>query len=178
MVQKVKCQHCWKVFEVPEQNLNKQQKCVFCQRMTLAQPLESKDKPTTAIVEQTFEKATGNIVVFLFLTLVILTIANIALACFMGFSRRSGEREVSSESQSVEEKSTADIEKRLVEIETKLDSCYNTLAELEKKNENPKDIIGSLMNVVNDSVTVLFTDIARLKKQTLQLNKKTSSDNK
>ena len=58
---RVKCQHCWKVFEAPDNALNKQHKCMFCQRMTEVQLLEGKDRPTkrvkSSLSEALFEKS-------------------------------------------------------------------------------------------------------------------------
>lgn len=54
MGKKVKCQHCWKTFEIPDNQANTQRPCVFCQRVTMLQPIESEEKPA---VQQTISKS-------------------------------------------------------------------------------------------------------------------------
>jgi len=39
MAVQVKCQHCWKIFEVSEDAVGKQRACIFCQRLMVIKPL-------------------------------------------------------------------------------------------------------------------------------------------
>ncbi|NUM35400.1 MAG: hypothetical protein HUU50_12695 [Candidatus Brocadiae bacterium] len=67
---KTKCEHCWKVFEVPDDAILKQRQCHFCQRLTMAKPLvEEEEKTEKKVYWQLYPVMNSTVFVLFFLTL-------------------------------------------------------------------------------------------------------------
>jgi len=66
---RIKCEHCWKVFEVPDDAIHKQRQCHFCQRLTFAKPFTEEEKVEKKVYWQLYPLMNFTVFLLFFLTL-------------------------------------------------------------------------------------------------------------
>lgn len=151
---RVKCQYCWKIFDVPDDFINKQRQCIFCQRMTVAQPVELENRPKDsgmALSFQTLLKILNISTVFLLAVAVLNTIL------LIGAIRKTGEG-FDREGWSLKQQ---EVNEKISQIQDSLQKTKAFLLQSEA-NQIPPDEFGQvLLGGIRPSVQLILDKLAQ-----------------
>lgn len=172
MANRVKCQHCWKIFEIPDHALNKPQKCIFCQRITNIQLVESREKKPTvqvkSVAEESVKADIGPMLNMLLACLLVLTIANFSFLCYLAVSLKSARQKAATQTEKAAS-AKLDVEKKLGAIETRLDECQTALNTLDNKIVPRQDVIRTLMLKVTEGFKIISETLAPVRREVEKL---------
>ncbi len=171
MARKVKCQHCWKTFEVPDQQVNTQRPCVFCQHMTTTVPIESEEKTTQQpAISDSFAILEYGLIGLL----VLLVIQALLLGVALGRSESYDREALASRQQ---EQIAA-----LQKIAQRIGKCQEMLKKSEDSLVPPDKTVKGLVGAMKPSIQLIWDRLGQLQteldKWKEQLNKTEAEKNK
>lgn len=151
---KVKCQHCWKIFEVSEDAIGKQKSCTYCSRPTLLKPAE--DANSEYVMENTLEHKTKLLQVF---SLVILgiTLLNLFLLFFLVKNQISESNFQESYSQQVEWQKN--IEKQIKSMQQKVEDFERNLQQIANNSKQGTSEINATFVSMMDNLNIKLEQI-------------------
>lgn len=158
---KVKCQHCWKTFEVSETFINREKQCDFCQRMTIVKPITEEKQVQTQKVDPTLQnmiKSSKMLNVFCVI-LTLLTMLNIIIS----FSGNKIDETLLQE--------TPEWQAELTKEMTNLENAINECKELEMKQANQNKLVRDIIDALEGSIGLITTRIYKSRTE-LQTNYK------
>ena len=158
---RVKCQHCWKIFEVPDDFVNKQRQCTFCQRMTVATPADSGEKQTTEEQQVAPDFQTYKHLGILVGILLCLTILNI---CFMLFSGKSDDGFREAITQEIPEWRPR-LQQQLQDLEKLLSTCQIQLQKNSESASSPENTAMALIGGMEGSIKLITAEITKRQQQ-------------
>lgn len=162
---KVKCQHCWKTFEVSETFINRQKQCDFCQRMTIVKPIEEKKQAEEIEFDGDVQDISGiaKILGTVCIIMTILTLINLIISFSSG---------------KVDDTLKDAIIQETPEWHTELKKEMDTLGEKLKlpKNQTSQktadDVVNNVIDTLSGSIRLITEKLLHTKKELIDTNKK------
>ena len=158
---RVKCQHCWKIFEVPDDSVNKQRQCTFCQRMTVATPADSNEKQPTEEQQVTPDFQTYKRVGILVGILLCLIMLNIFFMLFGGKSDEGFREAILQENLEWR----INLQKQVKNLENLLNTCHRKLEKNAESSSSPKDTAMILIGGMEGSIQLITGEITKRRQQ-------------
>ena len=162
---KVKCEHCWKIFEVPDDAINKQRQCHFCQRSTFAKPLIEE-----ASVEKVPKDAPEEFYPFMKTTILIVFILSLInfFFLFRGTHQEDRIREIFQETPEWQN----NIQNAISKMEQKIKDYEQILLQNKIQPFTPETLAIDLIRSMESSLKLLNERITRQKNTLKELEDK------
>ena len=149
---KVKCEHCWKVFEVENQVVNKKKRCPFCQCLTLVIPFEeTKKKVSASSSEPGNSLKLSRKLNFLAIALLVLTFFN-AVIVFVKSGPATANQNVFSDWQIT-------VNQNIQRLAQKVDSYQQNLEQAKQSKDSPEQLALSLIKGIESSLKLIVERI-------------------
>lgn len=147
---KVKCEHCWKMFEVPDDAINKQRQCHFCQRSTLVRPIEE-EKIEKKVHWQLYPFMNGTVFLLFLLSLV-----NFFLL-FRGGLQEERMKEIFQETTEWQTK----LKNSISDMEQKVKTYDQLLLQNKVQHFTPESMANELVRILESSIKLIHERILR-----------------
>ena len=155
---KVKCQHCWKIFEAPDDSINRQRQCLFCQRMTLVKPLDVEEKQEEE--KKTVVRENEDSQNLFHLSLIVLLVLTLANFLFLFRSLKADEivREIMLEKLEME----ANLQKSVEGIRQGMEGSVDRIEQTRKQFISPENIAILLVRSLEGSIKLFTEELAHI----------------